>query len=118
MSLKPPKKSDAGRPWMASRADRARKISPEYHLIVTEGEKTEPLYFERVKEIINQQYKVILKTKFVYYAVRRLQISSRIPLLRISILRIQKTRIMPTSVRRLLRMKRSSSMLLTIRHRS
>ena len=57
MSLKPPKISDAGRPWMTSRADRARKISPEYHLIVTEGEKTEPLYFERVKEIINQQYK-------------------------------------------------------------
>ena len=57
MSLKPPKKSDASRPWMTSRADRARKISPEYHLIVTEGEKTEPLYFKRVKEIINQQYK-------------------------------------------------------------
>ena len=57
MSLKPPKRSDMSRPWMTSRADRARKISPEYHLIVTEGEKTEPLYFERVKETINQQYR-------------------------------------------------------------
>ena len=57
MSLKPPKKSDANRPWMSKRADRVRIISPEYHLIVTEGEKTEPLYFERVKAVINQKYR-------------------------------------------------------------
>ena len=57
MSLKPSKKSDASRPWMSNRADRVRKISPEYHLIVTEGEKTEPLYFDRVKELINRKYK-------------------------------------------------------------
>lgn len=57
MSLKPPKKSDESRPWMTKRVDRVRKIRPEYHLIITEGEKTEPLYFDRIKEIINQQYK-------------------------------------------------------------
>ncbi len=57
MSLKPTKKSDESRPWMSKRSDRARKISPEYHLIVTEGEKTEPYYFKRIKEIINQTYR-------------------------------------------------------------
>lgn len=56
MSLKPVKKSDQGKLWMTPRRDKPRKIHPEYHLIITEGTKTEPLYFQRIKEIINQKY--------------------------------------------------------------
>lgn len=36
LSLKPPKKSDLDKKWMKKRLDRAIKIQPEYHLIVTE----------------------------------------------------------------------------------
>ena len=56
MSLTPDKKSDAGKSWMKSRRDRKRIIAPECHLIVTEGEKTEPLYFESLKAEINRNY--------------------------------------------------------------
>lgn len=57
MSGKPPKKSDLGKSWMKPRRDLHRMISPEYHLIVTEGTKTEPYYFEKIKEIINARYR-------------------------------------------------------------
>lgn len=57
MSLKPPKKSDSNKDWMKARRDKPKKIQPEYHLIVTEGTKTEPAYFEAMKEIINAQYR-------------------------------------------------------------
>lgn len=53
MSLKPPKKSDQDKAWMRARRDRARKISPEYHLIVTEGTDTEPAYFGAIRDKIN-----------------------------------------------------------------
>ena len=56
MSLKPPKKSDLNKSWMKKKPDRAIKIHPEYHLIVTEGTNTEPAYFGAVKEIINKRY--------------------------------------------------------------
>ena len=56
MSLKPEKKSDMNKAWKRSRRDRARLISPEYHLIVTEGTKTEPQYFRSISEVINQKY--------------------------------------------------------------
>ncbi len=56
MSLKPPKKSDLNKSWMKNRPDRAIKIRPEYHLIVTEGIDTEPAYFGAIQEIINRQY--------------------------------------------------------------
>ena len=56
MSLKPPKKSDLNKSWMKQKPDRAIKIQPEYHLIVTEGTDTEPSYFGTIKEIINGQY--------------------------------------------------------------
>lgn len=56
MSLKPPKKSDLNKTWMKKKPDRAIKIHPEYHLIVTEGTDTEPSYFGSIKEIINKQY--------------------------------------------------------------
>lgn len=56
MSLKPNKKSDMGKVWMKRRLDRPRKIHPEYHLIVTEGEKTEPLYFQTIRDAINANH--------------------------------------------------------------
>lgn len=56
MSLKPAKKSDLNKGWMSSRKSDPKKIQPEYHLIVTEGTKTEPLYFQGVKESINQTH--------------------------------------------------------------
>ena len=56
LSLKPPKKSDLDKKWMKKRLDRAIKIQPEYHLIVTEGTDTEPEYFGSIKEVINKKY--------------------------------------------------------------
>ena len=56
MSLKPPKKSDLGKNWMKKRRDKEIRLQPEYHLIVTEGTKTEPQYFQTIKAIINRQY--------------------------------------------------------------
>lgn len=56
MSLKPPKKSDLNKGWAKARQDRRIKIQPEYHLIVTEGTDTEPLYFASIRDIINRQY--------------------------------------------------------------
>lgn len=56
MSLKPPKKSDLNKSWMKKKPDRAIKIHPEYHLIVTEGTNTEPAYFGVIKDIINKRY--------------------------------------------------------------
>lgn len=57
MSLKPPKKSDMKKGWMQPRRDKFVKIQPEYHLLVTEGTKTEPQYFERMKAIVNGQFR-------------------------------------------------------------
>lgn len=57
MSMKPHKKSDSQKKWMTDRRDRRITIAPEYHLIVTEGTKTEPQYFEGLKEDINRLYR-------------------------------------------------------------
>ena len=57
MSRKPPKKSDMGKSWMKPRRDSRQMVSPEYHLIVTEGTETEPLYFQSIKEIIDARYR-------------------------------------------------------------
>lgn len=56
MSLKPLKKSDLDKAWMKKKPDRAIKIHPEYHLIVSEGTDTEPAYFGAMKDIVNRQY--------------------------------------------------------------
>ena len=56
MSLKPSKKSDANKAWMKKRRDKEIPIQPERHLIVTEGTKTEPLYFQSIRDIVNQKY--------------------------------------------------------------
>ena len=52
MSLKPPKHSEMK--WPDKRESKKRKISLDYNLIVTEGTKTEPQYFEALKENINR----------------------------------------------------------------
>ncbi len=57
MSLKPIKKSDANKVWMQKRKSKVILISPEHHLIVSEGTKTEPAYFKSIREIINKRYK-------------------------------------------------------------
>lgn len=41
---------------MKKRRDKHIKIQPEHHLIVTEGTKTEPQYFESIRKIINTKY--------------------------------------------------------------
>jgi len=56
MSMAPPKKSDLGKSWMKPRRDKHIRIQPEYHLIVTEGTKTEPEYFQQIRDRINAQY--------------------------------------------------------------
>lgn len=56
MSLKPAKKSDLGKSWMNPRRDNPRRIHPEYHLIVTEGAKTEPAYFSGMRDAINRYH--------------------------------------------------------------
>ena len=42
---------------MKPRRDSRQMISPEYHLIVSEGTKTEPKYFEKIKETIDAKYR-------------------------------------------------------------
>ena len=58
MSLKPTKKTDLNKDWYKSRDDRPfkRDLQPEYHLIVTEGTKTEPKYFESLRDKIKEKY--------------------------------------------------------------
>ena len=57
MSLKPPKKSDLGKGWMKPRRNSRKMVVPEYHLIVSEGTATEPLYFQSIKETIDDCYR-------------------------------------------------------------
>jgi len=52
MSLKPPKKGDLSKSWMRPRKCKKIITSPEYHLIVSEGTKTEPHYFEGLQREI------------------------------------------------------------------
>ncbi len=56
MSLHPKKKSDMGKEWMQKRLDRSKKLQPEYHLIITEGKKTEPEYFNAIKQKITSNF--------------------------------------------------------------
>ena len=56
MSRKPPKKTDMGKAWMKPRRDSRQMIFPEYHLIVSEGTKTEPKYFEKIRETLLSAY--------------------------------------------------------------
>jgi len=54
MSHKPVKKSDQSKSWMKPRRDKKILAKPEYHLIVSEGTKTEPNYFKGLVAEINQ----------------------------------------------------------------
>ena len=65
--MKPRKKSDSKKKWMTDRYDRRIIIAPEYHLIVTEGTKTEPQYFKGLENDINQKYRgrITIKTEGV-----------------------------------------------------
>ena len=56
MSKKPPKKGDLDKSWLQERRVKTVNILPEYHLIVTEGKKTEPMYFEGLKLEIYTKY--------------------------------------------------------------
>ncbi len=56
MSNKPQKKSDLNKQWMSPRRNREIMMAPEYHLIVTEGTKTEPNYFKALKDEINTEF--------------------------------------------------------------
>lgn len=50
--------SKLARSWGKSRAEAPKiMIRPERHLIVTEGQKTEPLYFEEVRRRINNRFR-------------------------------------------------------------
>ena len=57
MSLKPVKESDLRKSWMRKRTGSRVAISPEYHLIITEGTKTEPGYFEGLRDAINSRFR-------------------------------------------------------------
>lgn len=48
---------------MKERGYKGIQMRPEYHLIVTEGTKTEPQYFNSVKEIVNKKYKGKIEIK-------------------------------------------------------
>ena len=63
MANKPIKKSDSGKAWLRPRQDRLILIRPEYHLIVSEGTKTEPLYFEGLKKEISLSEKNRIEIK-------------------------------------------------------
>ncbi len=54
--MKPPKKSDLDKQWMRGRHRPNVPFQPEYHLIITEGTKTEPQYFEAIRQVINSSF--------------------------------------------------------------
>ncbi len=43
--------------WYSKKRNKKILISPEYHLILCEGEKTEPNYFKEIKNRIGQKYR-------------------------------------------------------------
>lgn len=53
VASKPEKKSDAKKTKMRERQNRRFVFNPEYHLIVSEGKKTEPNYFRALAENVN-----------------------------------------------------------------
>ncbi len=65
MSKKPIKKSDEEKGWIKERQNRIIKSQLEYHLIVCEGTKTEPNYFEAIKENISGRNKEKISIEIV-----------------------------------------------------
>ena len=54
MSLHPAKKSDVGKSWMRPGRETTFQMQLGHHLIVTEGAKTEPSYFNSLKKTIER----------------------------------------------------------------
>lgn len=65
MSKKPIKKSDEDKNWISKRKDRAIKSKLEYHLIVCEGTKTEPNYFNATKNKISKDNREKISIKVI-----------------------------------------------------
>lgn len=65
MSNKPLKKTDANKEWISKRKNRNIKSKLEYHLIICEGTKTEPNYFNGLKSLIKEKNKdkIIIEVK-------------------------------------------------------
>ena len=63
MSPKPTKKSDASKRWMQPRRDSRINILPEYHLIISEGAKTEPNYFAGLQRELDSKGKGRIKIR-------------------------------------------------------
>ena len=66
MSLRPAKKSDLAKSWTRSSRRATFKMQLGHHLIVTEGIKTEPNYFNGLKKAIdktNRKDKLCIKVK-------------------------------------------------------
>ncbi len=55
MSNKPVKKTDIDKQWISKRKSRIIKSQLEYHLVICEGTKTEPNYFNNLKEQISKK---------------------------------------------------------------
>ena len=86
MSKKPIKKSDENKTWISKRKNRYIKSSLEYYLIICEGTKTEPNYFNEIKEKMsdNNKNKITIEivgigkgtTNLLEYAKKKVQKST------------------------------------------
>lgn len=86
MSKKPTKKSDENKTWISKRKNRYIKSSLEYYLIICEGTKTEPNYFNEIKEKMsdNNKNKITIEivgigkgtTNLLEYAKKKVQKST------------------------------------------
>jgi len=66
MTNKPVKKSDQEKGWIRPRPDRHFRPNPEFHLIVSEGTRTEPNYFRALAKNINSGEMLRGRTKRDY----------------------------------------------------
>lgn len=65
MSKKPVKRSDKQKEWIDKRNTKNIRSKLEYHLIICEGTKTEPNYFETLKNTIYGQSKEKITIKII-----------------------------------------------------
>ncbi len=67
MSKKPLKKSELKKDiqWRTKKRNKKVLINPEYHVIICEGTKTEPNYFEGLKNEINGRFKNRIELKIL-----------------------------------------------------
>ncbi len=58
MSLKPGKRGDEGKAWRRrGRKSAPRTMAPERHLVVCEGTRTEPIYFEDMRDSLAPEFR-------------------------------------------------------------